>query len=461
MHAIVRPFGLTLQRDPELFLRLLSIVSFAATAIVVYVVAFRLSRDWAWSTASAFLTGASPVLLFYAFEAGVSAFATFGTVVYLALLAAALTHAKPRNLNIAGALLGILLGHLHLYLACIFAGLCVGAAIRFRVARDRKELVTIAAFAVPGLITAIAEGMIIRLTDPLGPGFPLFVRRALGALVSTTLSVFSSTGFSHPPNFFRLLSIFVLGATIAVVLYTLKQSPYIVLPIAALFALIATLVIGSTVGYMLLPRYQVPLFGALLLAFTFAFSKPARICVIVLAAIELYALPGALRDTFLKGNGRPIARLIATTPRAGTAVIVQHPLRLGYPDPLHSFVLAFYLDERQPALSRLPVYELPSLRDVTRFEGVLTYFDGGPPLRTAFAEAPALRWDQQLSAAPWQRVWLITPVPRVDDEAKQSNAFRAALQRTGFRLQSAHLVGGYPKSQIGLFVRALPPTAGQ
>lgn len=454
VHAVLRPLGLTLQRDPELFLRLMSILSLAGAAIVVYVVAFRISRDWAWSTAAAFLIGASPVLLFYAFEARVSAFATFGMIAWLALLAVTLTHPKPRNLCILGALLGIFLGHVHVYLACVYGGLCIAAVIRFLIARDRREALIIGAFAVPGILTSFAETMYIRMTYPSGHGFPLYVPRRPGELLSVTLSVFSSTGLSTPPMFFRLLSVFVLGATIAVALYTLKRSPYLVMPIAALLALIATLVIGSTYGYMIVPRYQVPLIGALLFSFAFAYAKPARICVLLLAAIELFALPGALRDTFLKGNSRPIATVIASTPREGTAVIVQHPLRLGYPDPLHSFALAFYLDEVHPALPPVRIYELPSLHDVTHAEGVLPYFDGGPELRKAFAATPATDWVKQLSAAPWQRIWLVTPVPRIDDEDAQSRAFRDALQMSGFRLQHAQLVEGYPKSQLGLFVRS-------
>ncbi|HJW92573.1 MAG TPA: hypothetical protein VJ901_03045 [Thermoanaerobaculia bacterium] len=486
VHAIVRPLGLTLQRDPELFLRLLGILSFVGTVIVVYIIAFRQSRDWAASTAVAFLTGASPMLLFYAFEARVWSFATFGVAIFLALLASALTHPSPRALRIAGALLGIILGHLYVYAACLFGGLCVAAVIQFAIVwgarasrpqrsgvspgrdewppsgtldgcgrdvRAPRELATIAAFALPGIITSMAETAYIQLTYPPGPGFPLFAARPISELLPVTLSLFASSGLSNPPVFFRLLSVFVLGVMLAVTLYTLKRSPYLVMPVAALLALASTLVIGATAGYMMVPRYQVPLFGALLVSFAFAFTKPARLCVLALAAIELFAFPGALRDTFIKANGRPIAKVIATAPRDGTAVVVQHALRHGYPDPLHSFVLAFYLDERQPTLPPVPICELPSLRDVAKAEVVLPYFDGGPELRKAFAATPAAEWDRQLRAAPWQRIWLVTPVPHTDDEEKQSQAFRDALQRNGFRLARAQVMQGYPASQLGLFVR--------
>jgi len=442
----MRPLGLTLQRDPELYLRLLSILSLAAAAVTVYAAAFRLTRDWWWSTVSALLIGASPILLFYAFEARVWEFATLCVIAWLALLASALTQ-RSRGKLIAGALLGIVLGHLYIYAACLFGALAAAAAIRFAIARDRRELVTLAAFALPGGITTACEAAFIIRTYPAGHGFPLFNPKPFGQLVSVTLSVFSSSGLSSPLSVIHFLSLVFLGATLAAVLVALRRSPLIVIPIAAVIGLLSLLIIGATRGYVIAPRYEVPLIGALLCSFAFAFTKEARICITLLAIVQLFGVPSAMRDMFLKGNGKPIAALIAPSPRVRTVIIVQHPLRLKYPDPLHSFALAFYLDRQ------LPIHELPSLRDVTNTEGVLRYFDGGPELLRAYASSPVDAWEQQLRAAPWDRIWLVTPVPRIGAEEKQSEAFRAALAKSGFRLVRVQLVSGYPMTQVGVFVR--------
>ena len=447
-HALMRRFGLTLQRDPELYLRLLSILSIAAATIVVYGCAYRLTRDWWWSTVSALLIGASPMLLFYAFEGRVWAFATLCTVVYLMLLASALLRPSATKL-IAGALFGIFLGHVYIYAACLFAAVAFTAALRFAIARDGNELRALGAFALPGGIATAAEAAFIIKTYPAtGAGFPLYRPQPFGQLVSVTLSVFSSSGLSTPLSILHFLSLVFLGATLAAVLVALRRSPLLVVPIAAALGLLAIMVLGATRGYVIAPRYEVPLVGALLCSFALAFTKEARICVTLLILVQLFAVPSAVRDVFLKANGKPIATVIAQLPRERTAVVVQHPLRLRYPDPLHTFVLSFYLH------GQLPILELPSLRDVRAREGVLSYFDGGPALLSEYASSPVPAWEQQLRAAPWDRICLVTPVPRIDAEARQSEAFRTALVNSGFRLVRGRLVSGYPATQVGLFVRS-------
>lgn len=444
----MRPFGLTLQRDPELYLRLLSILSLAAATIVIYTVVFRHSRSWWSATAAATFLGASPLMLFFAFEARVWAFATLATVVYVALLSFALTRPRP-VLLVAGALLGVFLGHLYIYIVCLFAGLFLAALVRFATARERRELLTVGAFAIPGAITAASEALFFVSTYPsTGFGFPLYNPQPFTQLLSVTLSVFSSTGLSSPPLFLRALSMILLGATLAVVSVVLARSPLIVLPAGAAAAVVTILILGATRGYMIVPRYEVPLIGALICSLGFAFTKEARICLTLLAVSELLVIPFVVRDISLKGNGKAIAQLIGSSPKDGTGVIVQHVLRRGYPDPLHTFVVSFYLDRS------LPVCELPTLRDVRAAEGLLPYFDGGKPLWNAYASTPQSEWEERLRTIPWLRIWLVTPVPRSAAEAKQSEAFRKALLNSGFRLAHAKLVGGYPMTQAGLFERA-------
>ena len=455
-HAIMRPFGLTLQRDPELYLRLLSMISCAAAALFVYWFVSRdETRSWWWSVAAALAVAAAPLLLYYAFEARVSAFATLGVIAYLALLAAALAHPDPKRFLIAGAFFGIFLGHLHTWVACLFAGLCLAALIRFAVARQRRELWPVAAFAVPGAITAAAEAAYITFTyPPGGHGFPLYRPQPFTNLVARTLSAVSSTGLSTPPVFSGALALVLLIVAMALLLSDLRRSPRIIFPLAALFSLGITIAIGTEAGYLIAPRYQVPLFGALFFSLTFAASQRARIAVALFAAIELALVPFAIRDVSLKGNGRQIAALITSSPRTKTAVIIQQSLRLGYPDPLHNFALAFYLNELHPESAPMHLFELPALRDITAQEGVRDYFSGGAELRDWYASTPVAQWQQALRAEPWDRIWLVTPVPRISAEDRQSIAFRETLAASGFVLQGAWRIPGYPMTQVGCFIRS-------
>jgi hypothetical protein len=455
-HALMRPFGLTLQRDPELYLRLLSMISCAAAALFVYWFVSRdETRSWWWSVAAALAVAASPLLLYYAFEARVSAFATLGVIGYLALLAAALAHPDPKRFLIAGALFGIFLGHLHTWVACLFAGLCLAALIRFAIARQQRELWTIAAFTIPGAITAAAEAAYITFTyPPGGHGFPLYRPQPFGRLAARTISAISSTGLSTPPVFSGALALVLIIVAIGFLLFDLRRSPRIIFPLGALFSLGITIAIGTEAGYLIAPRYQAPLFGALFFSLAFAASQRARIAVALFAAIELALLPFAIRDISLKGNGRQIAALIASAPRTKTAVIIQQSLRLGYPDPLHNFALALYLNEQHPESEPMHLFELPALRDITTQEGVRDYFSGGVELRDWYASTPVAQWQQTLRAAPWDHIWLVTPVPRMAAEERQSIAFRETLAASGFVLQRAWLVPGYPMTQVGRFLRS-------
>jgi hypothetical protein len=86
-------------------------------------------------------------------------------------------------------------------------------------------------------------------------------------------------------------------------------------------------------------------------------------------------------------------------------------------------------------------------------EGVRDYFGGGDPLLQAFSATPMAEWKAKLASAPWQRVWLVAPAARNEAEARQQQAFVAALQQSGFTQQQHLAAGGYPLTQVGLFVR--------
>jgi hypothetical protein len=463
-HSVLRLFGLTLGADPELYLRFLSIVSFAAGAVIVYVLTSRESRSWWWSVAAGLVVSASPLLLFYAFEARVSAFATLGVIVDLALLACALRSTASFRLRIAGAIFGIFLGHLHVWIVCLFAGLCVAAIVRFVISRNRQELWTVAAFALPGAIIASTEAELIMLTNPpSGHSFPLYLPQAFGLLWHRMLAGSFSVARAAPPAIlkpvFHGASIPLLVLLVAVVLVAidLRRSPLVVIPLSAALALPISLLVGANFGHLIIPRYLVPLVGALLFSLTFAMSRRARVCVALLAVIEIVLLPSnAITLIAAKGNGKQLATVIETqAPREKTAVVVQQSIRLGYPDPLHNFVLHFYLDELHPGAPPIRLLELPSLRDITSIEGVREYFGGGPELAERYTSTPTAEWEGWLKAAPFDRIWFVVPVPTVQAEEDQFEAFTATLAKSGYTLDRAHVfvAPGYPRTQVGLFVR--------
>lgn len=462
VHALLSAVGLTFESDPELFLRFLSIVSFAAIGVFVYAWTYRESQSWWWSVSAALAVSASPLLLFYAFEARMSAFAVLGVIVYLAMLAAALRNPASPWFLIAGAVFGMFLGRLHAWIVCLYLAFCIVAFLRLLLTRQWREFWTVLAFAVPGGITTALEARYITTTyPPGGEGFPLYAPRPLWFLQERTL-----TGmFSVTSSVSVLLPLLAVLAALLLVSWTVRRSPYILFPAAAALALWLSTLVGARFGQMIVPRYQVPLFAALFFSLSFAATRNARLLVTLFAAIQLVLLPTAIAEIHSKGNGKQIAALIETeSPRARTAVIIQHSLRLGYPDPLHSFPLQLYLNEAHPTAAPMPIVELPSLQNITHIQGVRDYFGGGNRLLQQFASSPISAWEQQLAAAPFDRLWLVTPTPLIQVEAEQSNAFRTALEKSGFTLDRSRLYtfAGYPRTQAGLFVRrAGVPPAGR
>ena len=465
VHWFLRAAGFTVQDDPELYLRFLSLFSFIALAVLTYVLTFRQSRSWSWSVAAALTVSASPLLLFYAFEARVSSFAALGVALYLVLLGNALHQPRAKRFWIAGALLGIFLGHLHLWVVCLYAGLCLAAFIRSFATRQWLELAPIAAFTIPGAITAVAEAAFITYTSPPGgQPFPLYTARSLLFLQERTIAGLFSTGSAlpdvlSPPWFVPSLPIIALITALLLLFFDLRRSPEIVFPAAAVLSLWISVEVGSRVGFLIAPRYQVPLFAALFFSLRLAPRPSARLLVAFTAALDLVLLPNAIADVAAKGNGKEIAALIdSETPRERTAVVVQHGLTLGYPDPLHNFVLQFYLDDIRPESAPVRIFEMPSLRDITGLQGVRDYFGGGAELLQQYASTPAAHWKEWLSRAPFDRVWLVTPVPAMKPEHVQAMAFRAALGMSGFTAagQPSYGFDGYPPTFVSLFVRRDP-----
>jgi hypothetical protein len=460
VHALIEPFGLTIQSDPELYLRFLSLLSFVAAVALVYLVTFRESQSWWWSTTAALLVSASPLMLFYAFEARLSAFATLAVIAYLIVVAAALKHPDRKRYWIAGALLSIFLTHLHLWIVCLLAALGIAALIRSALTRQWRELALITTVTLPGALTLVAEVAYVMLTTPAGGHkFPLYLPQPfLWLQAKTTFGAFSPAGnpFPMPLALAPFLPALVLGIAIGVLIYQSRRSSDVIFPIAALIGLEISIVLGAVAGYLVVPRYQVPLFAALFFSLRLASTRNARLIVTLLVALHVLMIPKAVSDIQSKGNSRDIASVIAAaTPRERTAIVVQHGLRYGYPDPLHSFALHFYLDEMHPEVRPLRLYEIPSMKDVTDERGLRNYFGGGDELLSRYYASPARYWDRWLQLAPYDRIWFVAPVPVFGVEHEQATAFREAMKARGFVLvpQHAYRFEGHPQTYVGLFVR--------
>ncbi|MGH9443989.1 MAG: hypothetical protein ACRD16_17125 [Thermoanaerobaculia bacterium] len=462
VHSIVSPFGLTLQVHPELFLRCFSLLSFVTSVVLIYVWLSRETDSWWWAVAGTMAFSASPLFLFYAFEARVYAFATLLVLVELILLKKALRAPQKTGYQIVGALLGVLLVHLHVWVICLFAAIFLVGAIRYFYVRGAAEGRVVAAFTVPAGLVGGVETAAILLTQPhRGYPFPLFLPHPFSFVLERTVAgAFSVSAYMPPwlrPLPWLPIPLILVGVSLTLVAWESRRSPRLIFPVASVLALGISVEIGGRMGFLVAPRYQVPLFGALFFALAGAASKKSRLGAALVAVLELTVLAQlTIPDILGKGNGRQIsAEIEAATPRSGTAIVIQHELRLGYPDPLHNFVVDFYLNELRPEQPPFRLLELPRLNDITGTEGVQQYFGGGPPLRAEFASRPTLQWQRWLGRSSYDRIWFISAVPAIGLERSQIESFLAALGAGGFCEDRRHgtTFGGYPTTRLRLFVR--------
>jgi hypothetical protein len=253
------------------------------------------------------------------------------------------------------------------------------------------------------------------------------------------------------------IPIVVMELVLILIVRASKGGSAMILPLASVLALGISVEIGGRMGFLVSPRYQVPLFGALFFAMATAKTIAPRLGVTLLAVLELGVLAQmTIPDIVDKSNGKRIAETIErATPRDRTAVIVQHELRLGYPDPLHNFVLHFYLDELHPGAVPYRLFELPRLKEVTAQEGVQGYFGGGSALKAEFAAMPIGEWSRWLAMAPYDRVWFVAAEPAIGLERRQMERFLGTVTNSNFVEDRRHgeTMGGYPTTRLFLFIR--------
>lgn len=461
VHRLFDLAGFHLRTAPELYLRALSILSVLAAAVFIFVRVWRSSGRWPWAVVSALGFSASPLMLFYAFEARVYAFAALVVVVDFWLWSRILEGGAGRRRLAAAILLAIFAVHLHSWVVCLFLGVGLAGAVYVAYTRDRSAAKLLAWCVLPPAIVGIGETAAVLFTGPRTEyGFPLFRPTAFEVFLQGTIR--GPFALFPPPSWFQLGSISLPVLIVAVVMigvvFDSLRSPLVVLPLGSFLGLLVSVEVGARVGFFVVPRYQVPLVAALLAAFAIcAKSLPVKSSVVVLVLFELASIPAlTVPDIVGKGNAREIASVVQSdTPRAGTAVVVQHGLRLGYPDPLQSFPLQFYLDELRPEASAIPILELPSLTDVTGSRSLQKYFMGGNPEKLRYAATPIEQWRAWLASSPFDRLWFVSPEPRIALEARQRDQFAATIASSGFSedRRLSREVGGYPPTVLRLYRR--------
>jgi hypothetical protein len=175
-----------------------------------------------------------------------------------------------------------------------------------------------------------------------------------------------------------------------------------------------------------------------------------------LGLIELAMLPSTIFGIEAKGNGKAIASVIRTqSPHVPSAIVVQNPVRLGFPDPIYNYVLNLYLNEAPASPVQIPIFELPGLENITREQGLRQYFGGGGALVRRYASVRADAWREWLRTCPYDRLWIVSPESEIAMEKRQTKAFEGVLESAGFRIdpRNDRELEAYPRTRLRLAIR--------
>ena len=183
---------------------------------------------------------------------------------------------------------------------------------------------------------------------------------------------------------------YILGALLAIAFFRGRGKLGWCIPASAGIGLALSVVLMSRYGWGVSPRHQVPLYGAIFAGFalTSAGIVP-RALLAILIGLNLVLLPATVGRILDKGNAKQIAEVIKSAESLRPIpVVVQHSYTLGYPDPLHSLALAFYLNDVDPRRPPTPILELPTHRDVRNVRLDRDYFLNGAEKVQIYAASP-------------------------------------------------------------------------
>lgn len=458
--SLLRPFGLTVQTQPEATLRLLPLAAFVGASAIIYRRFLRHSgRLDAVLGALAF--SSMPLVLHYAFEARVYVFTAFLVVLLLALLARA-EEAPTRGRTVALAALGLLTAHTHLWTVCLFAALAADGALRL-VRRRGPEPAAVARLAasLPALGLILAEYVFMKLTDPGRPQYPPFRPQPVGLTIEE-LFVSNFAGPLHLQYYvFHQPSGTILvwaGALLLVALAFLawrhgdQDRRRNILTAAAALALCGLLAV--TFGFYQHARYHLPMLAALLFAFGPPRGSVQRGLLAALVLVNLLLLPDNLEEMDRKSDGRRLASHVTRRfpDRSRVAVVFQNVPTGGYPFPSHSIALDFYLNHLRPNESPVSLYELPELDRVNGRRGVYQFFASDPSLLARTLESRPELWRRRLPSMPANLI-LINPIWGVEGSQAQITGFLRVLQESPYRRRgSSFMMFGFPH----LFMVELP-----
>ncbi len=451
IHAVFDLLGFPIWRNPELSLRLPSLVSFVACVVLLYVLAFRIGRDRLWAFGVALAFGSAPGFLFYAFEGRVYSFGTLLVIVFLICVVAVLRGGGPGVLAL-GTGLGVLVAWSHPWNACLLAGLglCLPFLIWRRPDGWRLGWRIALMIAFGSALTILQAAYVFSIRVPGQHGIPFLEPQPWK-------SVLWSTAYGPFLGLLRGDPEYVLGILFAISLWRIRARRGWCIPAATATALAISVVAISKIGTGISPRHQMGLYGGIFVSL--AVMRAGWISKALLAnivGINLVLLGATVPRIDAKGNARGIAQVIVSSGPLRTApVVVQHSYGFRYPDPLHSFALSFYLagDGLPPGAPSTPILELPSHRDVRKVWIDREYFLNGVSRLDAFTRAPVEEWTAFLRGLPAGALWLVAPQSSPLDLA-QEKKYETALKSAGFvRAPDVREFTGHPPTKLTLWRR--------
>ena len=448
------------QVTPEASARALSLASAILVVLLAYAYGLRRTGSDVQALAAALVVSSTPLLLHYAFEGRVYAFAALSAVAYLWASRVAL---RSGGWWVAlAALLGAVMQRANWWLICIPLALAcwgAGTAVWQRsLSRWHGRLLAVLA---PALAIGTAEYLFVTRVagDAAASPFPLFLPRGiLTAFRFTSWTAFVPSGASMaaPPAWVGHAG---TALVLLLVLLSFRGKSREELPVApiCLMALVISALAGGHFGAIVFGRHQVGMVVGLLFGLGASGGRTFLVGRVALISLNLAFLPNVIDVMNAKGNGRSIATLLRarSAEARSPALVVEHTLRLGYPDPLNSIGADFYLNVRPGHGPPLPIYELPDHRPVAGQRGVYRYFNGGSNLLSRFESRPAEEWQRWLQSCSHDVIWFVYPDPGLKSEFVQAASYREALREAGYTASrsSAYRLSAYPASIAEKFVR--------
>jgi hypothetical protein len=458
LHAVVRPFGLTLARDPELYLRFSSVGWYLIALLAFYAYLRRRlpgRRLDAFLGAMAF--GSMPLLLHYAFEARVYGMTTM--LVLLLLIAIDWTAKKtsPARLAVV-ALLALVTAHSHLWTLPLFGALLVVVALQVR--RTRKITAwgrSAAAAALPALALIGVETLYMKLTDPGAPLFPPFNRQpGLSTLYQLVLSNFAGVlqtqyvVLSSPSA--GALAVTACFAILVLALLSVRdrhdapdgslESDW---PVVAVLSFFFCWLLAVLHGYFIFARYHLPLLGAMLFAIARTSSNLKRLILGLLITCNIGLLAPTIDAIRLKGSMKQVADMILEKGGRDVSLVCQHVVSGLFALPAEATVLDFYLNVLHPHEPPIPIYEQPDLSLMNGRRGVYDLFAGGAPVFKHYLASKPDLWRRKLDEMR-PHLFVLQQVWNIEEGNRQNQEFaRVVLERGDREVVGKYFIPGFPR----------------